>query len=154
MTSLYSEVMKNIILLTAVLVLPVTALAQTKSTMPMSNTNMSMKVPTLKYSAMPNMNMMMSGKSVDIGPAMGFKLRTHRVRRHSATLTYATTDAKGLFDFYNKAIASEGWKQDMGMKMGMMAMGTYAEAYTMNNWKLDLKTTKVGSNTVVTFKTH
>ena len=147
--------MKKIMLLIAVLVLPVTALAQTKpAAMPMATTNMSMKAPTLKYSAMPNMNMMMSGSSVDIGPATGFKLLKHRVRRHTGILTYASTDAKGLFDFYNRALASEGWKEDMGMKMGMMKAGTYAEAYTMNTSKLDLMTQTVGSNTVVTIKTH
>ncbi len=147
--------MKNIMLLTAVLVLPVTALAQTKpAAMPMSNTKMSMNAPTLKYSAMPNMNMMMSGNSVDISPAAGFKLLKHRVRGHTGTLTYASKDAKGLFDFYNKALGGEGWKEDMGMKMGMMKAGTYAEAYTMKTWKLDLMTQTVGSNTVVTIKTH
>lgn len=146
--------MKKIILLTAVLVLPATALAQTKSTMPMSNTNMSMKVPTLKFSAMPGMNMMMSGSSVDISPATGYKLLKHRVRRHTGTLTYASADAKGLFDFYNKALAGEGWKEDMGMKMGMMKAGTYAEAYTINTFKLDLMTQTVGNKTIVTVKTH
>ena len=147
--------MKNTLLLTALLVLPVTALAQTKpAAMPMSTTNMSMKVPTLKYSAMANMNMMMSGNSVDISPATGYKLLKHRVRRHTGTLTYSSTDAKGLFDFYNKALGGEGWKEDMGMKMGMMKAGTYAEAYTMNSWKLDLMTQMTGNKTVVTIKTH
>ena len=148
--------MKKIILITAALVLPVTALAQTKPApvMPMTNTNMSMKAPTLKFSAMPNMNMMMSGSSVDISAAPGYKLTKHRVRRHKGTLTYASVDAKGLFDFYNKALGSEGWKEDMGMKMGMVKAGTYAEAYIMNTFKLDLMTHVVGSNTVVTIKTH
>ena len=151
----YTQVMNKIILLTAALVLPVNALAQTKpAAMPMSNTNMSMKAPTLKYSAMPNMNMMMAGNSVDISAATGYKLLKHRVRSHTGTLTYASTDAKGLFDFYNKALSSEGWKEDMGMKMGMMKAGTYAEAYTMKTFKLDLMTQVVGSTTVVTVKTH
>ena len=146
--------MKKLILLTAVLVLPVTAFAQTKPAMPMSSTNMSMKAPTLKFSAMPNMNMMMAGNSVDISAATGYKLLKHRVRRHTGTLTYASTDAKGLFDFYNKSLSSEGWKEDMGMKMGMMKTGMYAEAYTMNTFKLDLMTQVVGSTTVVTVKIH
>jgi hypothetical protein len=146
--------MKNIILITVAFVLPVTALAQTKPAMPMSNTNMSMKAPTLKFSAMPNMNMMMAGSSVDVSAAPGYKLSRHRVRRHAATLTYASADAKGLFDFYNKALASERWQEDMGMKMGMVKAGTYAEAYTMNNWKLDLMTQVKGTTTVVTIKTH
>ena len=151
----YTQVMNKIILLTAALVLPVTALAQTKpAAMPMSNTNMSMQSPTLKYSAMPNMNMMMSGNSVDISAATGYKLLKYRVRSHTATLTYASTDAKGLFDFYNKALGGEGWKEDMSMKMGMMKAGTYAEAYTMKTFKLDLMTQVVGSTTVATVKTH
>lgn len=72
------------------------------------------------------------------------------MRHHEGTLTYASTDAKGLLDFYNKALSGEGWKEDMGM----MKAGTYAEAYTMNTWKLDLMTQTVSSTTVVTVKTH
>ena len=147
--------MKKIMLLTAVFLLPTLALAQTKTTdMSMSTKNMGTMAPTLKFSAMPNMNMMMSGSSVDISAAPGYKLTKHRVRRHKGTLTYASVDAKGLFDFYNKALGSEGWKEDMGMKMGMVKAGTYAEAYIMNTFKLDLMTHVVGSNTVVTIKTH
>jgi hypothetical protein len=147
--------MNKMIVLTAAFILPVTALAQTRpAAMPMSTTNMSMNAPTLKYSTMANMNMMMSGSSVDISPATGFKLLKHRVRRHTGTLTYASTDAKGLFDFYNTALGGEGWKEDMTMKMGMMKAGTYAEAYTIHSWKLDLMTQVVGRTTVVTIKTH
>jgi hypothetical protein len=151
--------MNKSIVLVVLFGLPVTAFAQGKpaampmTTMPMAHTA-GLPVPSLKYSAVPNMNMMMSGHSIDISPATGFKLLRHRVRRHTGTLTYASRDARGLFAFYNTALGSEGWKEDMTMKMGMTTAGSYTEAYTMNTWKLDLMTRVVGSTTVVTIKTH
>ena len=151
--------MKKILLLAVALGVSASVSAQVKTdkTMkPMSNMGVtsSMKTPMLKYSTMANMNMMMSGHNVDISPAPGYKILSHRVRGHTATLTYASNNAKGLFDLYNTALVGESWKEDMGMKMGMVKSGEYAEAYVMKNWKLDLMTQTRGSRTVVTIKTH
>ena len=151
--------MKKILLWAVALGVSASVSAQVKTDKTMKSmssmgTTSNMKAPMLKYSMMANMNMMMSGHNVDISPATGYKILSHRVRGHTATLTYASSNAKGLFDFYNTALAGEGWKEDMGMKMGMMKSGEYAEAYMMKNWKLDLMTQIRGRRTVVTIKTH
>lgn len=156
---------RSIAMLTA-LVLAAPALAQkmdgTMNTTKMSGTKMMdskmsgmmMGAPMLKYTTMSGMNMMMSGNTVEFTKAPGYKLLSYSYNMHSATLIYQSTNAKGLFDFYNKAIVSEGWKEDMNMKMGMMARGEYGEAYISKNWKLDLMATNRGSRTTVTLKTH
>ena len=69
-------------------------------------------------------------------------------------VTFASKNAKALFNYYSRAIKSEGWKEDMNMAMGMMKDGSYSEAYMMGQYRLDLMTTVKGNMTVVTFKTH
>ena len=115
---------------------------------------MMMGAPMLKYTSMPGMNMMMSGNTVEFTKAPGYRLLSYTYNMHNATLIYQSTDAKGLFNFYNKAIMSEGWREDMNMKMGMMSMGEYGEAYVSKNWKLDLMTVNRGSRTTVMLRTH
>lgn len=122
--------------------------------MPEQKMASTMGAPTLKYTMMSNMNMMMSGHTVQFTKAPGYKLIDYIYNMHNATLSYQTTNAKGLYDFYNKAIMGEGWKEDMSMKMGMMAKGEYSEAYVMKNWKLDLMATNRGNRTTVTLRTH
>lgn len=113
-----------------------------------------MGAPMLKYTTMSGMNMMMSGNTVEFTKAPGYKLVSYSYNMHSATLIYQSTNANGLFNFYNKAIMGEGWKEDMNMKMGMMKTGEYGEAYVSKNWKLDLMTMNQGSRTTVTLRTH
>ena len=125
----------------------------------MSKGSMSMSMssaPMLRFTAEKGMNMMM-GHSGDLmimaAPGMG-KYTYNMTKGNSATLTYASKNAKALFNFYSKAIKSEGWKEDMSMAVGMMKDGSYSEAYTMGKYKLDLMTATKGNMTVVTFKTH
>ncbi|GAA4010648.1 hypothetical protein GCM10022631_24120 [Deinococcus rubellus] len=115
---------------------------------------MTMGAPTLMYTTKPGLNMMMMGHAVQFTKAPGYKLIDYTYNLHNATLSYRTTDAKGLYAFYNKALMGEGWREDMNMKMGMMRRGEYSEAYVMKNWKLDLMTTNRGSRTTVTLRTH
>ena len=140
------------------LALAAPALAQKMDNMKMPadkmNSAMSADAPMLKYTAMPSMNMMMSGGAVEFGKMPGETLLSRSAAGHNATLIYQSQNAKGLFDFYNKAIMGEGWKEDMNMKMGMMGKGEYAEAYVMKNWKLDLKAVNRGGRTTVTLRTH
>ncbi|WP_420593577.1 hypothetical protein [Deinococcus sp.] len=110
--------------------------------------------PMLQFSKMADMNMMMSGEAVEVSAAPGFKLLSQSVKDHNATLVFQSKDSKGLFDFYNKAIKSEGWTQDANMKMPAMSKGEYAEAYVMKTFKLDLLAVNRGDRTTVTFKTH
>ena len=133
------------------LALAMPALAQK---MPAAKMDSSMGAPMLKYTAMPSMNMMMSGGAVEVSPAPGFKLVSQSVTGHNATLVFQSKDSKGLFDFYNQAIMSEGWKQDTTMKMPRMSQGEYGEAYVMKTYKLDLMSVSMGALTTVTLKTH
>ena len=150
---------RSVVMLSA-LVLAVPAFAQKMdsqmkdSKMPGEKMSGMMGAPMLKYTGMPGMNMMMSGNTVEFTKAPGYKLMNYSYNMHSATLIYQSANAKGLFDFYNKAIMAEGWKEDINMKMGMMKTGEYGEAYVMKNWKLDLMTTNRGSLTTVTLRTH
>ncbi|WP_309569708.1 hypothetical protein [Deinococcus sp.] len=129
------------------------ALAQTK------NDGMSMPamsgVPMLHFTSEKGMNMMM-GHSGDlmIMAAPGMGKYTYKMSGHTATITYATKNAKALFAHYDKAIRAEGWKEDMNMAMGMMSAGHYGEAYVMGKYKLDLSSVNMGAMTTVTFKVH
>lgn len=122
-----------------------------KNSMPMSMSG----APMLRFTTQAGMNMMM-GHSGDlmIMAAPGMGRYTYAMQGHTATLTYASRNAKALFAYYDKAIRAEGWREDMQMAMGMMKDGSYAESYVMGKYKLDLKATPKGSSTVVTFKVH
>ncbi|QFP77152.1 hypothetical protein [Deinococcus sp. AJ005] len=128
-----------------------------KDSMSKGSLSMSMTgAPMLRFTEEKGMNMMM-GHSNDLmimaAPGMG-KYTYNMMKGNSATLTFASKNAKALFNYYSKAIKSEGWKEDMDMAMGMMKDGTYSEAYVMGKYKLDLMTATKGNMTVVTFKTH
>ncbi|CAM3253883.1 hypothetical protein DESA109040_05215 [Deinococcus saxicola] len=124
----------------------------------MSKGSMSMSMtgaPMLRFTEEKGMNMMM-GHSNDlmIMAAPGMGKYTYNMKGNSATLTFASKNARALFNYYSRAIKSEGWKEDMNMAMGMMKDGSYGEAYVMGKYKLDLMTMTKGNMTVVTFKTH
>ncbi|CAM3866416.1 hypothetical protein [Deinococcus frigens] len=128
-----------------------------KDSMSKGGMSMSMSgVPMLRFTEEKGMNMMMGhGNDLMIMAAPGMGRYTYDMMKgNSATLTYASKNAKALFNFYSRAIKSEGWKEDMSMAMGMMKDGSYSEAYTMGKYKLDLMTVTRGNMTVVTFKTH
>lgn len=109
--------------------------------------------PTLRFSADQHMNAMLGGGSLRLSAAPGMGRYTYRVRGHRATISYATRNARGLFNFYDKALWAEGWKEDRSMAMGMMH-GGYMESYVMGKGKLDLSVMSSGNQTVVSVKTH
>ncbi|GHF28906.1 hypothetical protein HNQ07_000931 [Deinococcus metalli] len=112
-------------------------------------------LPMLHFTTEAGMNMMM-GKSGDlmIMAAPGMGKYAYAMSGHTATITFASRDAKGLFAYYDKAIRAEGWTENTSMAMGMMGAGHYVEGYMMGKYKLDLSAVTAGARTTVTFKVH
>lgn len=73
-----------------------------------------------------------------------YKLIDYTYDLNNATLSYRSGNAKGLSNFYNKAIMAER----------RMKTGEYGEAYVMKNGKLGLMTTNRGSCITVTLRSH
>ena len=82
--------------------------------------------PTFAFSKEAGMNMMMSAGVVDISAAPGEKMISRSVSGQSATLVYSGKNSQAIFNFYDKAIKSEGWKTT-AMDGKMMAEGTMAK---------------------------
>jgi hypothetical protein len=104
---------------------PMLAQAQTTPAKPadtMKSDTMMKAAPTFAFSKDAGMNMMMSGNAVDITAAPGEKLITKSISGQSATLVYSGKNSQAIFNFYDKAIKSEGWKTT-AMDGKMMADG-------------------------------
>ena len=82
--------------------------------------------PTFSFSKEAGMNMMMSAGVVDITAAPGEKMISRSVSGQSATLVYSGKNSQAIFNFYDKAIKSEGWKTT-AMDGKMMAGDTMAK---------------------------
>ena len=82
--------------------------------------------PTFAFSKEAGMNMMMSAGVVDISAAPGEKMISRSVSGQSATLVYSGKNSQAIFNFYDEAIKSEGWKTT-AMDGKMMAEGTMAK---------------------------
>ncbi|WP_407543502.1 hypothetical protein Q0M94_27425 (plasmid) [Deinococcus radiomollis] len=146
--------MKNIILITAAFALPFTTLAQTKLTTPMTKTPTRLRGLALKFTAMPGMNMVKSSRWINVTPTPGYPLVTYHMIDHVGTLTYASVDARSLFDFYSNALGSQGWKKRVNLNLDRDNASTYAQSYTMRALRLDLKTTTSGKYTTVLIRTR
>jgi hypothetical protein len=112
---------------------PMLAQAQTTPAKPadtMKSATMMKAAPTFAFSKDAGMNMMMSGNAVDITAAPGEKLITKSIAGQSATLVYSGKNSQAIFDFYDKAIKSEGWKTT-AMDGKMMADGKMKAGDTM-----------------------
>jgi hypothetical protein len=100
-------------LMLAVPVLFASALAQTAPAKPadtMKADTMLKAAPTFMFSKEAAMNMMMTGGVVDIAAVPGEKMISRSVNGQSATLVYSGKNSQAIFNFYDKAIKSEGWK--------------------------------------------
>ncbi|WP_237724643.1 hypothetical protein [Deinococcus alpinitundrae] len=60
--------------------------------------------PILKYTSVPNMNMMVYGHAVGFGKVPSYKLSDYTYTTCGATLRYQKARRRGLFDLYNKTL--------------------------------------------------
>ena len=169
--------------LTALMIaVPTLAQAQTAPAKPadtMKADTMMKAAPTFAFSKEAGMNMMMSAGVVDISAAPGEKMISRSVSGQSATLVYSGKNSQAIFNFYDKAIKSEGWKTTaMDGKMmagdtmakptdtmaakpgdtmakpaaGTMMGGTHSATFAQGGHTINLNVRESGGRVTVTFK--
>lgn len=116
--------------------------------------SLALAAPVFSLSKDPKMNLMTQNDIIQLAAYPQSKLTYWHINRSKATFIFQSMDIKELYDFYDKALGAEGWKDApmMGMENGILKDGSYAGTYAMEEYTLSFSVKAAMGKTTVHFE--